>query len=274
MVKTKLTVVALVLLCATSCYHYSWDHIVMDGSRTGVTVPDASNVDAALGTVTDGVYTAPNGTVFTEGATPKVAENLISVQPRMADLKSVIGHTTHEMSARRPESELSNWFVDHLMEDTEKITGRKVDVGIANFGGIRTSFPEGTIVKDDIVSMFPFINHLCYVALKGEDLQVVFDQFARRRLEMFGGAELVIKDRKVESLKIGGEPLDPEKVYGLATIDFLLDGGDSLFLAKNAKDLIITDKLIIDSMLPYVLETTAAGKPIEYSTDGRVVIEQ
>lgn len=262
------------MLLATSCYHYSWEHYVMDGSRTGVTAPNASNMVEALGTVADGVYTAPNGTVFSDGVTPAVAADLIKVQERMADLKQVIGHTTHEMRGRRPESELSNWFVDHLMEDTQKITGRKVDVGIANFGGIRTSFPEGDVIKDDLVSMFPFVNHLCYVAVKGEDLMNVFNQFARRRLEVFGGAELVIKDRELVSAKIGGEPVDPEKVYGLATIDFLLDGGDSLFLAKNAKELIITDKLIIDSMLPYVLETTAAGKPIEYSTDGRVVIEQ
>lgn len=273
MAQAKLICLAALSLMAVSCYQYNWEHYVMDGSRTGVTVPNADNVEDALGKVSDGVYTAPNGNVFTDGVTPAVAADLIRVQPQMAELKQVIGHTSRPMASRRPESELSDWFVDHLMEDTGKITGRKVDVGIANFGGIRTSFPEGVIVMDDIVSMFPFVNHLCYVALKGEDLKAVFDQFARRRLEVFGGARLVIKDKKVESLEIGGEPIDPEKIYGLATIDFLLDGGDSLFLAKNAKELIITDKLIIDSMLPYVLETTAEGKDIEYNTDGRVTIE-
>lgn len=271
MVKTIKIIIAAGLLFTSCGYTYSWENFVVDGHRTGVTAPSASNVDEALGVVSDGVYTAPNGNVFAEGATPSVASDLIAVQPRMADLKAPIGYAPRAMEKHRPESELSNWFVDHIMEDTERLTGRHVDVGIANFGGIRGNIAQGMILKDDIVSMFPFRNNLCHVTLKGEDLQAIFDQFAAKSPQVLGGVKFVVTDHKIDTLLIGGKPLDPEKLYGVATIDFLLDGGDGLHIARNAKDLVITDVMIMDSMVPYVRELTAAGKPIEYHTDGRVV---
>lgn len=273
MVKTIDITLAAILLTTSCGYTYTWENFDVDGQRTGVTAPSASNVPEALGVVEGAVYTAPNGNVFSEGSTPAVAAELIAVQPRMADLKTVIGYSTMEMVSHSPESELSNWFVDRLMVDVERLTGRHVDVGIANFGGIRTAIYKGTVLKDDLVSMFPFRNYLCHVTLKGEDLQAIFDQFAAGRPQVLGGVKFVVTNHKIDTLLIGGQPLDPEKLYGVATIDFLLDGGDGLNVAKNAKDLVITDKKIIDSMLPYVLELTAAGKPIEYHTDGRVVVK-
>ena len=73
-------------------------------------------------------------------------------------------------------------------------------------------------------------------------------------------------------MEIGGELLDDDKIYGVATISFLLDGGDGLRIAKNAVRLDIYDEYILDVMMPYVESLTAAGKPIEYQTDGRITI--
>ena len=273
MVKTVAGICAAALLAASCGNSFTREHFVADGHRTGVTAPTASNVQECLGRVAGGVYTAPNGAVFSDGATPAVARDLISVQPRMARLKTVIGHAPRPMVKHYPESELSDWFVDRLMQDTERLTGRRVDIGIANFGGIRSSIPEGEVLLDDIVSMFPFRNYLCHVTLKGEDVRVIFEQFAREHTQILGGVKFVVKDHSIDTLLIGGEPLDPERIYGVATIDFLLDGGDGLKIARNALDLVTTDVMIMDSMVSCVGELTAAGKPVEYHTDGRVVVK-
>ena len=276
MVQTKVIALASVVLLACSCqYRMSWQKYRMDGHRTGVTAPTAVNVTAALGTVDDSVYVSPGGRTFPKGsATYAAAADLIAVQPQMAALKEVIGTTSRPMEAQAPESELSNWLVDHLMQDVAEITGRQVDVGISNFGGIRVDLPKGDVLMDDLVSMFPFKNYLTYVALKGSDLQAVFDFMAQTRPQVLGGVKFVLTDHHIDTLLVGGKPIDPERVYGVATIDFLLDGGDGLTIAKNARELIITDRLIIDSMLPYARNFAAAGKPIEYFTDGRVVVHR
>ena len=62
------------------------------------------------------------------------------------------------------------------------------------------------------------------------------------------------------------------KVYGVVTIDFLLNGGDGYHLAKNALSQTVIDKYIIDIVLPCVKKLTAERKPLAYQADGRVRI--
>lgn len=276
MVQTKVIALAAAVLLAPACgSRYTWEHFKMDGHRTGVTVPAADNVAGALGRVDGDLYVAPNGTGFPRGsATYAVASDMIAAQTVMARVKEVIGRSERELVAHAPESELSNWLVDHLMEDVAALTQRRVDVGVANFGGIRVSLPEGDVFLDDLLSMFPFRNYLCYVGLKGSELQDLFDQMAATRPQVLGGVKFVVTDHRIDTLLVGGRPIDPEATYGVATIDFLLDGGDGLSIARNAQELIITDVRIIDSMLPYARSFAAAGKPISYYTDGRVVVNR
>lgn len=247
----------------------------MDGHRTGVTMPTADNVAEAIGVVDSlsGAYTAPNGVVFTDGATPRVAALLIDAQPVMAEVKEVIAYSTKAMNAHAPESELSNFVADFIREETARLVNRPVDFAVTNFGGIRVDMPEGDVTLDDIRSMFPFVNKLCYVELKGEDLQHLLEQMAARKIQCVSGVKMVVADHKLESAEIGGKPLDPRKNYGVATVDFLLDGGDSLYVARNARKLIMTDAIIGQSMEAYIRSLTAEGKAIDYSTDGRVIVK-
>ena len=276
MVKTKVIALAAVALLACSCeYTYTWEKYRMDGHRTGVTAPSADNVSAALGVVDSLGYTAPNGTVYAPGcATYGAAKDLIAVQPLMAELKTVVGRATRDMYGQAPESELSDWWVDQMMADVAKLTKRKVDVGFLNFGGIRTSLAEGDMLLDDFISMFPFKNRLCYVALSGSDLQEVFNFIAATRPFVIGGAKLAVSNHQIDTLLVGGKPIDPKKTYGVVTVDFLLDGGDGMTVGKNAKELIVTDKMVIDLVLDDVYKLQAAGKPVEYFTDGRCVYDE
>lgn len=275
MVEAKLTIAALTAVVICSCapadYQLSWRKHLIDGHMTGVTVPSATNVSEALGVVADGVYTSPGGAVFRGGCTPGVAAAMIEVQPRMARLKEVLGCATTEMEKHRPESELSNMVVDVLRDEVAELTGRQVDVAIANFGGIRTDMPCGDILLDDIVSMLPFVNRLSYVALRGKDLRLIFEYLAGTAPQPVSGVRMVIENRELKSLEIGGRPLDDNKTYGVATLDFLLDGGDGLNIAKNAKELIITEELPSQMLEKYIRKVTSEGRSVEYRTDSRVI---
>ena len=52
-----------------------------------------------------------------------------------------------------------------------------------------------------------------------------------------------------------------------------LEGGDGLTIAKNARELIDTDVRVIDAVLTNVYKLQAAGKPVEYFTDGRLAFD-
>ena len=257
---------------STAYYSWEWHKIPADGHRTGVTAPNAENAVEALGVSNGKFYSSPGGKVFVGGSTPEVAQLLFDVQPEMADLKAVVGYSEHGMDKARPDNLLGSWASDVLLEEAARITGKRIDVSILNNGGIRCDMPKGEILKDDLVSMFPFKNYVTVVTLKGKRLREIYEQMAETRVECVGGVKLVVKDKTLESVMIGGRPLDDEATYNLATIDFLLSGGDRYFLEKDALEVQKTDVLVIDVMLPRVLAMTAAGKSIDYQTDGRVTI--
>lgn len=271
MAQAKVIALAAAALVICSCGpRFSWEKFSMDGHRTGVLPVDAENVVEALGTVENGAYTAPNGRVFTDGTIVSTAEDMIAVQPRMNALKQVLAYAPRAMANTGRECELTDFLVDHLMEEAGKEFHRKIDVGVLNFGGVRVDIPQGNVLYDDVVSMLPFKNYPVYVALKGEDLLALFEYMGKNRMQIVGGVQVEIENHQLKSLLVGGEPVNPEKIYGVATIDFLLDGGDGLTIGRNAKDLLMSKRILVDYILPVIQGLTAEGKPMEYHTDGRV----
>jgi len=252
-----------------------WTRMSMDQSRTGTRIITADNVTEALGRFDGKTYVAPNGRRFKEGTvTASVARLMLDVQPKMAAVKEVIGYCPETMVREAPESALTDLYVDQLMLTAERLSGEKVDFGVANFGGVRTDLVKGDILLDDILSMFPFKNSVCYLKLYGRDIRALLEQFARtRRFQIVGGVRCVVKDGRLKSVSIGGKPLEDNKVYGVAAISFVLNGGDDIFAAKNALDLRMYDVMMGDFMVDYIREQTAQGKPIVYQKDGRIVYE-
>ena len=251
----------------------SWTLTPMDGSRVGAKSPSTDNAKECLGEIRHGKYYAPNGRVYgRRTATYRAAKKLLAVQPTMVPVKVVVGHSTREMAVEEPESELSDWFIDNIMEAVSKESGKKVDFGVGNFGGIRCSMPQGDIILDDLMSMFPFKNQIVYLELPGSEIRSILDSMAAGRFQVLGGCRVVAENGKIVSAEIGGEPLDDSRWYGVATISFLLEGGDGLYLARNSRNLKVYDIDIIDIILKKVKSLTEAGKPIEYQKDGRVVI--
>lgn len=253
---------------------YTWEAVQMDGDMTGCISPSKDNVPEALGTFKGGKYVAPDGKVYKRRSiVAKTARTVMDAQPKMARVKDVIGYSSQAMTTAYPESALSNWFIDILIRKTEELSGKKVHIGITNFGGIRVDMPQGDIILDDMLSMFPFKNYLAYVEHTGKEIRAVLESMAEGRFQVLGGVKVVADGGKLVSVEIDGEPLDDEKVYGMATISFLLNGGDGLALQNNALSVtVFEDVPIIDAVLEHVAAETAAGRPIEYSTDGRVTV--
>lgn len=118
--------------------------------------------------------------------------------------------------------------------------------------------------------MFPFNNYLVYVQMDGKHLRDLFEKMVSRKVEAVSGVELQIEGKKLLSLKVGGEEIQDDKLYGIGSIDFLLRGGDKIHLADGAKEIIKTDCLIRDCVLEGINALTREGKPLEYHLDNRV----
>ena len=278
MVKAKLIVLPLLILVSCSQQggpRMEWKRVPMDGSRTGVVPVNAENMDTALGTFEDD-YVAPNGRHFTEGATPEVAMLLMEAQPKMARLKQVVGHSARMLPNLRtePDLPLGNMVADALLAKGSDYFGVPMDFAILNYGGIRVPMPEGAVTLDDIESMFPFKNYMCYAKVRGNNLQRLLEQLAKTpAFQAVSGCKVKVKAHELVEAEIGGQPVDPEKLYNVTTIDFLLSGGDQIAIGALAEDVVLTSVLIRDVMLEYVQKMEAAGKVLDGKKDGRVVME-
>lgn len=259
---------------AMTAQEYKWSYADVDGSRTGCITPSKENIAEAIGTFEGSTYVAPNGTKHKKSsAAAKTAKAVLEAQGPMARVKDVVAYSTEFMDKGFPESPLSNWLIDILIAKTADLAGKPVHMGVTNFGGIRADMPQGEVILDDLLSMFPFKNYLVYLEHKGSTIRGWLEEMAAKYVQVLGGVRVVIKDRKLVSVEINGEPLDDDKVYGVTTVSFLLEGGDGLFLAKDALSMTeYKDVDVIDAVLEHVYAETAAGRPIEYKTDGRVTI--
>ena len=275
MMKKLFLLFAVLASSALMAQDYSWKSARIDGSRTGCVTPSKDNVAEAVGRFEKVKYIAPNGKKYSKkSATAKTAAAVLTAQPAMARVKDVIAYSPEELSARRPESGLSNWFVDIVMAKTEELAGKPVHFGVTNFGGIRANMPEGDVILDDMLSMFPFKNSLVYLEMKGSTIRGILENMAATHFQVVGGVRVVVENGKLVSAEIAGEPIDDEKTYGVATISFLLRGGDGITMEDGALTIRNYDVDIIDAVLEHVYAETAAGRPIAPKADGRVVIKK
>jgi 2',3'-cyclic-nucleotide 2'-phosphodiesterase (5'-nucleotidase family) len=253
-----------------------WKRVWMDGSRTGVVPVNSENMDTALGAFEDDAYVAPNGRRFTGGATPEVAAMLMEVQPKMAHLKEVVGHSARMMENLRtvPDLPLANFVADALLAKASDYFGKPMDFAITNYGGIRIPMPEGTVILDDIEAMFPFKNYMCYAAVRGSNLRRLLEQLAKTEaFQAVSGCRVKVKAHELVEAEIGGEPIDPDRLYNVATIDFLLSGGDQIAIGALAEDVILSPVLVREVMLEHIKAMEAEGKIIDVQKDGRVIME-
>lgn len=255
-------------------FSYDWKAVSMDASRTGVSAVVGKTVDEALGVVDScSVYTSPSGKLFpANSATAKAAAALISYQDIMAPLRVVIAHSAAEMRRGEINSPIYGWTADALKAGVEQKLGKKVDAAIMNKGGIRIDMPQGEVTVDDISSMFPFLNYLTYIEMPGYEVRKLLEFFADGHFQAISGIEMSVKDGKLVQASIGGRELDDKAYYRIASVDYLLDGGDHIYLARNARKLIISEWRMLDWMKEYAASLTADGKLIECNDNQRVVL--
>ena len=265
---------ALLFSCAPGV---EWRVVRMDGHRVGAQPVTLENVDTALGVFEDDLYVTPSGVEYSlDSPVARVAAILLEVQPQLAALKTVVGHSADEYPNLRtdPDLPLGNLFADALRAYGTEYFKVPMDFAITNFGGIRVPLPKGAVTMDDICSMFPFKNYVCYVKMKGSGLLELFEQLsATKAFQATSGATVRVKDHKLESALVGGKPRDPDHVYNVTTIDFLLDGGDKINIGALAEDVRLSPVLLKEVMLWYVTGVEARGEIIEAKADGRVIME-
>ena len=183
----------------------------------------------------------------------------------------ILGESLMGMTGGRPESLLSNWSADVLVASSDFVDGKQADLGLFNMGGLRNNMPKGIIRRGDIMLISPFNNHLAVAHLKGSDLLELMRNIAAVHGEgVSREVRLVItKEGRLESATIGGAPIDPERIYRVATNDYLTDGNDKMFAMKKALKVDVSEAIVRECMMKYIEQHS----PISAAIEGRIVVK-
>lgn len=203
-----------------------------------------------------------------------IAAQVAALDERLADeIEVVVGRTETTLDAsraliRRNESNFGNWVGDLA----RALTG--ADVALFNAGTFRASIPAGPVRIRDIHEALPFGNELVTATLSGTTLQTVLERSAALDAQddpggflQVSGIRLVIEDGKVDSVQVGGNPLDPNAKYRLVTSDFLAAGGDGYAELEELPDAQATGTLMLDM----VTDAFRRQGTVSAGIDGRIL---
>ncbi len=192
-----------------------------------------------------------------------------------AEMTEVLAYSEQAMQKDSPEGLLNNFVADLVLDKARELyspeDGKPIDFCLLNYGGLRTSIPEGPVTRGRIFELMPFENEIVVITLSPERTRELFQYLAESQVGMpVSGIRLGIKDNEPEIIQIQGEPLDPDRSYKVVTSDYLAGGGDRMdfFLQPQKSELI--GLRIRDAIIQHLEKQHERGKKITSQLDGRI----
>lgn len=181
-------------------------------------------------------------------------------------MNQVIAYSETPITRGRPEGTLNNLSADILRFRAVRELGHPVDIGVANFGGLRAPLPQGNITVGNIYELMPFENIIAVLKLTGEQVQTMANQIAVRNGEPVSGIRFRIEDGRAYDILVGHEPLRNDRTYWVATNSYVADGGDGISVFTEAQERIDLPVLIRDAMIEYI----RARRHLNYELEQRI----
>lgn len=187
-----------------------------------------------------------------------------------ATMEKVIAVSDVELIKKQPSCNMGNFFVDIVKYTAEKVYKMPVDLAVFNHGGMRlTSLAPGNVTLGKIYELSPFDNYIVLLKLNGKVLQEFLDLTAVKGGWPVAGCTYFIKNKKAINVLINGSPVDTNKTYTVATIDYVANGGDDANMLRTIPQL--SNKIIMrEAIISYLQQLTAEGKHIVDNPEKRV----
>jgi 2',3'-cyclic-nucleotide 2'-phosphodiesterase (5'-nucleotidase family) len=192
-----------------------------------------------------------------------------------SQLSEVIAIADTSLISYRPESPLSNFISDLLLEYGNEFVQKnypdcKIDFCLANIGGLRTSLPSGEIKVRNIFELLPFENEAVLLRLTGKQVADLADYIVSRDGEGVAGISFGMKAGKAVNIKVQNKVLDPDTTYWMITNDYIANGGDGMKMLTDSARRIVTGEKIRDIVIRKLREIKKTGHHITSKVDGRI----
>ncbi len=197
--------------------------------------------------------------------------NVIAPYKHVVDsIKSIkIGRVMEDMVLE--EQALLNFMADYVLDRGTSLSGKKIDLAIVDRGGVRRPIPKGDLTKGQLMESFPFDNKVVVLELPGSLLLKLFDLMTRNGGEGVSRNVEALMDAEEHICKwvtISGKSIDPQKIYRIATIDYLAQGKDGLTELLNGEITHVSPGLVKEDMIADFESGRVKGRKMKY--DGKV----
>ena len=200
------------------------------------------------------------------------------------ELGVAIGTTTTALDSRRSSVRSQETAIGNLITDAMRETVG-ADLAITNGGGIRADreYEPGTeLTRKDILSELPFGNTTVKLELTGEQIRAALEngfsqvENGAGRFPQVSGLTVSVDlanpaGGRVLDVMAGGAPLDPGRVYTVATNDFMASGGDGYGMFVGAPNLIAPADAVL--MASQVIDYIAAKSTVSPAVEGRITMQ-
>jgi len=202
--------------------------------------------------------------------------NVVAPYKKQLDeqMNKIIGYAAKELQIGRRQNEtlLGNFVADISFARAKKDFKFPIDLAFVTFGGLRTSIPEGAIKVSDIFELMPFENEMVVLEVNADIIKQLFDYLADTRNMAISNSKVLIENNKVKDVLINGEPIDNQKIYYIATSDYLANGGDNMSFLSEAKKMTFLNVKVRDLIIEAIMQENQANRKIDASIGGRVEV--
>ena len=257
------------------------------------------------------VLTIPGGSTVNENGKNIDADTdafIKNIQAQYNEsLNTVLGTTSVELTVNDPDTGLravrsAETNLGDLCADAFRVQ-LGADIGIMNGGGIRDSIKAGNITYNDTLKVFPFGNMVCVAEVTGQQIKDALEMGVKDLPNESGGfmhvsgltytvdtskpSAVVLDDKRnfvsvngdyrVSDIMVGGEPIDLNKTYTVASHNYALkSGGDGMSMFVGSP--IIQDEVAVDVdvLSAYIRENLGGNVGNEYADpkgQGRIIIK-
>jgi 5'-nucleotidase/UDP-sugar diphosphatase len=210
----------------------------------------------------------------------------VLVAPLVGLRTKLVGETAVALNGARADVRTKETNFGNLIADAMLEKGRSAgaQVALMNGGGIRTSVDAGQITLGELLDVQPFSNQLSLVTLTGAQLKEALENGVSQIETVAGRFAQVSNMRysfdparavgsRVTGVQIGDgkggyTALDPAGSYRVATINFMLAGGDGYTVLGQGTNKLDTGLLDVDVTTDYIV----AHSPVNPQVEGRIVV--
>ena len=196
--------------------------------------------------------------------------------------QTVVSETTEMIEGSRDVCRAMECSMGNLITDAmlDRVADQGIEIAIENGGGIRASIDAGEVTMGEVLTVLPFQNTLSTFQVTGATFVEALENGASQmeegagRFAQVAGVTFTVDPAaepgsRISEVMVGGEPIDPEKVYGVVSNNYVRNGGDGYAMFKDAMNAYDYGPDLADVTAEYLAENA----PYTPYTDGRITVK-